>query len=63
MARPSACAVLPSADGRGDGVLTSEFPLPRDAAVVLPSLVADTLGPAPPEVEEWGREGGDGRWL
>lgn len=66
MARPSACGVLPSADGSGDGVLPSEPPLPRDvaavtsAAAVLLSLVADAPGAAPPEV---GREGGDGRWL
>lgn len=69
LARPSACATLPSADGSGDGVLPSEPPLPRDAAAVtraaavLLSLVADAPGAAPPEVEEWGREGGDGRWL
>lgn len=63
LARLSACAVLPSADGRGDGVLPSEPPLPRDVAGVLLSLVADAPGAAPPEVEEWGREGGDGRWL
>lgn len=69
MARLSACAVFPSADGSGDGALPSEPPLPRAAAAVaraaavLLSLVADAPGAAPPEVEEWGREGGDGRWL
>lgn len=69
MAKPSACGVLPSADGNGDGILLSEPPLPRAAAAVaraaavLLSLVADAPGAAPPEVEEGGREGGDGRWL
>lgn len=67
MARPPACAAFPSAGG--GGVLPSEPPLPRDAAAVtraaavLLSLVADAPGAAPPEVEEGGRDGGDGRWL
>lgn len=58
---PSAWAVLLSADGSGEGALPSEPPLPGDVAAVLLSLVAP--GAAPPEVEVWGREGGDERWL
>lgn len=50
-----------SADGSGEGVLPSESPLPGDVAAVLLSLVAP--GAAPPEVEVWGREGGDERWF
>lgn len=72
MAKLSSCATLPSVEGSGasgDGILPSEPPLPRAmsaverAVAVLLSLVADAPGAAPPEVEEGGREGGEGRWL